>query len=184
MSHSRRISRLIQDDSLRWEALLVVEKLRLPGGCIGAGFVRNLVWDHFHGRVSDCRHEDVDVLYYDPGRVRREQEEEFESILTAAIPELSWSVRNQARMHVRNNDLPYSSVDDAMSFWPETATAVAVAREGSTCRISAPYGLDDLMGLILRPTSLREDKVALFHERISSKDWMVRWPKLTHSECR
>lgn len=175
----RDIADLIQSDATRWAALAAVEELDLPEGCIGAGFVRNLIWDHLHGRVSDCRIEDVDVLYFDPENLDRAREAELESILLSSVPNLSWSVRNQARMHGRNNDQPYHSVAGAMSHWPETATAIAAARRGATCEIIAPHGTGDLADLILRPTSLRLDKVALFHERIASKGWLTRWPMLT-----
>jgi len=177
------IAALIKADTRRWAALAFVEALGLPEGSIGAGFVRNLVWDHLHGRVSDCRDEDIDVLFYDPMRRERAYETELEGRLRTAAPDLSWSVRNQARMHERNKDRPYRSVEDAMRFWTETATAVAVSREGATCTLSAPFGLDDLTGLILRPTSLREDKLVAFHDRIASKNWLKRWPRLTVHPC-
>ncbi|RVV98606.1 nucleotidyltransferase family protein [Mesobaculum littorinae] len=173
------IAALIRADAQRWTALAAVEALGLPQGCIGAGFVRNLVWDHLHGRASDCRDADVDVLFFDPGRPSRDYEAELESRLATAVPGLSWSVRNQARMHERNGDLPYTSVADAMRFWPETATAIAVSRAGGTCRIAAPFGLHDLRGLVLRPTSSDARKVAAFRARIAAKGWLDRWPRLS-----
>jgi hypothetical protein len=40
-----------------------------------------------------------------------------------------------------------------MRYWPETATAVAVRRNDEDgCEVAAPFGVDDLFGLILRPT--------------------------------
>ncbi|WP_251360287.1 nucleotidyltransferase family protein, partial [Staphylococcus aureus] len=43
--------------------------------------------------------------------------------IDATIP---WSVKNQARMHVVNNMPPYSSSVNAISKFPETATALGV----------------------------------------------------------
>jgi uncharacterized protein len=177
------VCNLIQADSYRWGVLALVEAIGPPGASIGAGFVRNLVWDHLHGRVSDCREEDVDVLYFDPERLDPAYEMEFEAILSAANPALSWEVRNQARMHTRNGDQPYRSVDDAMRHWPETATAIAASRHGTTCKLSAPCGLHDLTNMILRPTSLKDHKLKMFHDRVASKNWLSRWPMLTVHSC-
>lgn len=148
--------------------------LALPQGCIGAGFVRNLVWDHLHGRRSDCRDEDVDVPWFGPARP--DADAALEARLRAAMPDLRWSVRNQARMHLRNGDAPYGSVIDAMRAWPETATAIAAAREGQACRVLAPFGLADLEGMILRPASAAPAKRAAFEQRLHSRGWAARWP--------
>lgn len=165
-------------DPPRWKALALVEALHLPQGCMGAGFVCNLVWDHLHGQTRDCREEDLDVLYYDPSVTDPGFDAEIEENLRASAPDFDWSVKNQARMHLRNNDAPYTSVEDAMRFWPETATAVAATRSGSNCNLIAPFGLHDLDNLILRPTSAMPRKIAAFHKRIRTKNWRERWPNL------
>ena len=141
----------------------MVEALGLPQGCIGAGFVRNLVWDHLHGRARDCRHEDIDVLFYDQSITDAAYDAEIEATLRKSAPDLNWSVKNQARMHLRNHDAPYVSVADAMRFWPETATAVAARRLGNECIVIAPFGLFDQDRLILRPTSAAPHKIAAFY---------------------
>ena len=156
----------------------LVEALNLPQGCIGAGFVRNLLWDHFHRRVRDCRQEDIDVLFYDQSTTDPAYDAEIEVKLRAMAPDLNWSVKNQARMHLRNHDAPYNSVEYAMRFWPETATAIAAMRSRSDVVILAPYGLSDLEGLILRPTSTLPHKIAAFRERVQAKNWRTRWPKV------
>ena len=59
-----RLQAIIRDDPLRWHILGLVRALRLPDGWIGAGFVRNAVWDTLHGRASPLSG-DVDVLWFD-----------------------------------------------------------------------------------------------------------------------
>lgn len=44
--------------------LIIVADLKLPDGLIAAGFVRNLVWDHLHGKNATPLN-DVDVIFYD-----------------------------------------------------------------------------------------------------------------------
>src|SRR5690349_2739285 len=77
-----------------------VESLGLPDGWIGAGFIRNAVWDVLHGRPIDISHlNDVDVIFFDPDAAGRERESELECRLRAIAPGTLWSVKNQARMH-------------------------------------------------------------------------------------
>ncbi|KEO60313.1 hypothetical protein DT23_13325 [Thioclava indica] len=177
-SDTYRVADLLMRDRRRWQAMGLVEALDLPQGCIGAGFVRNLVWDHRHGGARDCRQEDIDVLFYDQDITDAEYDAEIEATLRESAPDLNWSVKNQARMHLRNQDAPYISVENAMRFWPETATAIAAVRSGNDCIIIAPFGLSDLDRLILRPTSAAPHKVAAFLARVRAKNWRTRWPKV------
>ncbi len=169
---------VLKADAARWHALELVAALNLPEGCIGAGFIRNMVWDHLHGRTSDCRAADIDVLYFDAACRDPQRERRLEAALAAQAAGYRWSVRNQARMHRRNGDRPYSSVADAMRHWPETATAVAARRDGAHCTLIAPFGTDDLFGLILRPASASPAKLAAFRSRMEQKHWRERWPGL------
>ncbi|KGB52690.1 hypothetical protein FG91_03437 [Sphingopyxis sp. LC81] len=101
-------------------------------------------------------------------------------MLRLAEPSFAWSVKNQARMHIRNGDTPYSSSVDAMRYWPETATAIAARRQGlEGFEIAAPLGLDDLMNLVLRPSPhFSGEKRAIFEDRSQTKGWFTTWPLL------
>lgn len=62
--------------------------------------------------------------------------------------------KNQARMHVVNNMLPYSSSVDAISKFPETATALGVTLdEKNNVILTAPCGIEDVLSLQVRPTA-------------------------------
>jgi hypothetical protein len=66
------------------------------GGWIGAGFVRNAVWDVLAGRAPDVAAlADLDLVHHDPGAP---PDAGFEAALRAAH-DLPWSVVNQARAH-------------------------------------------------------------------------------------
>jgi hypothetical protein len=67
-----------------------------------------------------------------------------------------------------------------MRFWPETATAVAIRRFGDDgCEIIAPFGLDDLLALKLRPAgAFANRKRAIFERRVKSKSWLRDFPRL------
>jgi len=104
----------------------------------------------------------------------------LESRLRARDATLGWSVKNQARMHERNADLPYLTACHAMRHWPETATAVGVrlSSQGSI-EVAAPFGLHDLFDLIVRPTErFLAGKQALYLDRIHDKNWQAAWPML------
>lgn len=47
----KALQTLISSDAQRWHLLDIVRSLALPDCWIGAGFVRNAVWDHLHGRA-------------------------------------------------------------------------------------------------------------------------------------
>jgi hypothetical protein len=154
--------------------------MQRPDCWIGAGFVRNAIWADRHGWASSALSADVDVVWFDPDRTDPSADREIEARLRLADPRVPWSVKNQARMHRRNDDAPYASVTDAMRFWPETATAVAVRRnDQDDCEIAAPFGLDDLFDLVLRPTPcFARNKRHVYEERIRTKGWLTMWPLL------
>jgi uncharacterized protein len=84
-------------------------------------------------------------------------------------------------MHVLNGDAPYTSTADALRFWPETATCAAVRRTpGGGLEIAAPFGLDDLFDMVVRPTSrFSGEKRAIYQDRVVRKQWLRRWSRLT-----
>ena len=169
---------------MRWEALAAVRSLELPNGFIAAGFIRDYVWSRLHGFTADVP-DDVDVIWLDSAHVEATMDRELEAALRQMMPQLNWSVKNQARMHRRNGDAQYKSIADAMAHWPETATAIAVAQTSDEeCEVIAPFGLDDLMDLRLRPTThFAVTKRAKFDERVAKKRWLERFPKLVLMEA-
>ncbi len=179
MNHASRVQAIIAGDPARWRLLDVVRSMRLPDCWIGAGFVRNAVWDCLHGRTPSLPG-DVDVVWFDPERADPSQDRTIEAALRTLAPSVAWDVKNQARMHLRNDDAPYVSVTDAIRCWPETATAVAVRRnEEDQCEVAAPLGLDDLFALIVRPTQrFAGDKRQICVDRIQAKGWLETWPLL------
>ncbi|MCA3390387.1 MAG: nucleotidyltransferase family protein [Roseomonas sp.] len=149
------------------------------GAWIGAGFVRNAVWDHLSGQDTEALPPaDLDVVFHDPVNVTAEQDAAFEGALRTAAPDLPWSVRNQARMHERNDHRPYRDVADALAHWPETATAIAARLGPKDVEILAPFGVADVLGMILRPTPAFRTKPEVVRARLEAKGWRASWPKL------
>lgn len=160
--------------------LRVVAALGIEDCWVGAGLVRNAIWDHLHGRpVELVPGSDIDVVYCDPADTSLARDLEIETRLLAALPGIPWSVHNQTRMHGRNGDRPYRDTEDAIRHWPETATAVAARWHDERVEVIAPHGIDDLLQLRVRPTPQFGRKLDIYRERVRSKDWARRWPKLS-----
>ncbi|NVD07699.1 nucleotidyltransferase family protein [Vibrio sp. JPW-9-11-11] len=174
--HQQLIS-LITQDMHRVAALDAVARLDLPQCYIAAGFVRNLVWDYLHNNVLPTPLSDVDVIYFDRSEDDAMQQSHYEKRLSAVMPELNWQVRNQAIMHVRNGDPVYESTLDAMRYWPEQETAVAVRKvDDNTYQVISAFGLASLFAGMITPNPRR--CLETFNDRLVSKGWLEQWPKL------
>jgi hypothetical protein len=180
MKRLTELQALIASDPRRMRVLRLVKDLGLPDCWVAAGFVRSCAWDHVHRHSTSPLPPDIDVIWYDPEQAASERDAALAMALHDRDDTLEWSVKNQARMHQRNDDGPYQSATDAMRYWPETATAVGVRlgpRDG--IEVAAPFGLDDLFDLIVRPTPrFKAEKHPVFLDRLRSKDWKTTWPRL------
>ena len=168
---------LIKKDKWMMDILRVVERLNLPDWWIGAGFVRGKVWDILHGYKKRTPLPDIDVVYFDKSDFSSETE--YEKILKKQMPEVKWSVTNQARMHVFHNNKPYANSEEALSKWVETATCVGVRlNKNNKVILTAPWGIEDLVTLILRPTPGTDKNSGSINIRIREKKWIKKWKKL------
>lgn len=87
-------------------------------------------------------------------------------------------------MHARAGDPPYAGTADAIGRWPETCTAVAarLAADGRV-EVLAPWGVTDLLGLVVRPTPAFARRLDVF-ERVRAKEWTERRAGITVSRAR
>lgn len=173
------IAALCRDDPGMRAALEAVAAHGPPDAWIGAGFLRNAVWDVLHGRQPDVAGlADLDVVFHDAANPDPAVDAAWEARLRGVLA-LPWSVTNQARMHGRNGHAPFTGVADAITHWPETATAVAVRMEGGELRLLAPHGWGDLLGMVVRPTHAFAERPEVVAQRMEKKGWLKRWPRLT-----
>ncbi|ABV36079.1 protein of unknown function DUF925 [Shewanella sediminis HAW-EB3] len=187
--YEQQLRQWINESPRHIRALLAANELALPQWMLAAGFVRNLAWDRLHG-LSVSPFTDIDVIYFDPTDLSREAERRYEAKLRDLVPEYPWSVKNQARMHLKNGDKSYSSTLDAMGYWPEKETAIAVsivadgktAAEGAltlqcgTIVFSSAFGFESLFQLKLTPNPKRP--LTLFNHRVRTKGWLDTYPRL------
>ncbi|MCA1319365.1 nucleotidyltransferase family protein [Bacillus tianshenii] len=164
------------------EILKTARTLELPDWWVCAGFVRSKIWDTQHGFNERTELPDIDVIYFDPHLDSEEVEKELEAKLASIQPSVPWSVKNQVRMHRINNLEPYSSSIDAMSKFPETATALGVKLdEYDSVILAAPCGVEDVLQLKLRATEYftkTEERKKIFEDRILKKNWQSIWTNI------
>ncbi|MCA0993454.1 nucleotidyltransferase family protein [Guptibacillus hwajinpoensis] len=174
--------KLIENDERMMEIIKAASQLNLPDWWICAGFVRSKIWDTLHGFEKRTDPPDVDVIYYNLDDTREKTEKELEAQLKRILPGVPWSVKNEARMHVINHIEPYTSAEDAISKFPETATALGVKIDkDNNLILTAPWGVDDVIHLEVKATPFfRESKerAAIYKERVIKKDWKEIWKKI------
>ncbi len=163
----------VEHDPWMMGVLRTAESLHLPDWMIGAGFLRNRVWDYLHGKPSaEVDASDIDLAYFNPHSID-EQADQRLSERMKGVHGRNWEIVNQAYTHTwhgRSN--PYKDTTEAIGEWVETATAVAVTLKNGRVQIIAPHGIDDLVHLIVRPVPARSHDVELFHKRYTEKQWL------------
>ncbi len=169
---------ILRCDPWRMRCLRAVRSLCLNDAYIAAGFVRNAIWDAQHDYWPPTPLNDVDVVYFDRDTALSE-ESRIQSSLVKAVPDASWEVKNQARMHSKHGHAPYTDTKDAIARWIEAPTCVgARLAEDDAIEIVAPFGLASCFSLrvSINPQFPRID---IYQQRLASKQWQKRWPQLS-----
>lgn len=178
-SDEQTVIDIIAGDAWAMDILWLARNLHLPDWAIGAGFVRSLVWDQLCGFRQRTPLNDIDIVYFDAADTGRTREEAAEAELTAARIDQVWSVRNMARMHIKNREAAYSSTEHAIGHWLETPTAVAIRLDADGhLTLLAPHGVEDLLAGRVRPTPNGQRKIIEYRARVAPKAWPTRWPKV------
>ena len=169
----------IESDDWIMTLLNAISRLNEPDCWLAAGAIRNPIWAKLHAIQFDPKTEnDVDVVFFDKANISRSKELLYEKRLKFDVSLARWEVRNQARMHLRNNDDPYSDCFSALQHWAETATAIGARLNSEGVEILAPYGVDDLLNLTIRQTPMFMNKREVYNKRIKDKQWQSKWPLL------
>lgn len=144
LENEKDIVHLIRQDQWMMNILKTAHKLNLPDWWICAGFIRSKIWDTLHGFERTAL-SDIDVIYFDEQNIEAAEEKRLEKVLEDLKPGVPWSVKNEARMHLRNNLEPYVDTEDAIAKFPETVTALGVRLDDNGKLIlTAPHGVEDV----------------------------------------
>ncbi len=184
-THEEALRALVRASPWLMTALRAARSLELPPWCIGAGVLRNLVWDALHGHTEPSPLADLDLVFFDAQDTSPARDAALQARLQQALPGIPWEVTNQAGVHLWFESVfghavgPLASLEDAVASWPEYATAVGVrleADEGLT--VIAPLGLDDLFGMVVRRNP-RRVSIQTYRQRVAQKRYAQRWPDVT-----
>ena len=184
-----RLARIVAASPAFMAQLRAVRSLRLASWCIGAGALRNLVWDHLHGHTEASACRDVDVAYFEPADAPPRDERALQAALQSLLPGVPWEVTDQARVHewfeqtFGHPVAPLRSLEEAVASWPEYATAVGVWLDAAgAVQVIAPHGLDDLFAQRIRRNPARVS-VDTYRQRVQQKQYTRRWPAVTIDAC-
>ena len=171
------------------QALAQVRALRLHAWCVGAGAVRNLVWDALHETAAPSALADIDVAHFDADDLSQERDAALQRQLQSMAPATPWEVTNQAGVHLWFEEhfghavAPLRSLEEAVASWPEYATAVGLSLDDDDrLHVIAPHGLEDLFAMVVRRNPARVS-VETYRRRIASKLYAQRWPRVTVIEA-
>lgn len=174
---------LLQNKKLR-ETLIRLQKTSLKNYSyyIGAGAINQTIFNYYHDYPLDYGIKDFDIVYFNADtsytaedRMIKEVEKTLKDI------DVEFDIKNEARVHLWYNEKyqtkrnPYTSVKEAISRWGATITCIGVRMENNHLIILAPYGLNDIFNMIIRPTKIDFTKEQ-YEERANR--WKEKWPLL------
>jgi hypothetical protein len=182
----QRLTDILKAAPQLMRVLKMARELDLPDWLVFSGAVYQPVLNQLTGRPSDYGIKDYDLAYFDAADISYEAEDLVIRRVAAAFEEPLKSmveVRNQARVHLwfeakfGETYAPLSCSAEAMARFITPLNAVGVRLlPDDGLRITAPFGLEDLFALRLRPNPAqgRADRFA----RIAAS-MRARWPELT-----
>jgi hypothetical protein len=179
-----RLVEIVRADADLMHVLTTVRGLGLTDWRVFSGAVYQSVWNALTGRPVGYGRKDFDLGYFDPD-TSWDAEDMVIKRVAAAFEEpfrTDVEVRNQARVHLWHSDKfggSYSALtntDEALTRFVAPCFAVGVRlEEDGEITVAAPFGLEDVFSLTIRPTPDRA--VANDWDRVIEKA-KARWPEL------
>jgi hypothetical protein len=181
-----RLEAILRKTSGLMDVLRRARDLALPDWLIFSGAVYQPVWNTLTGRPLEHGLKDYDLAYFDASDTSYDAEDAVIRRVAAALPPPlagMVEVRNQARVHLWFEQrfgepyAPLASSAEALPRFLATAFALGVRLEADDAlHIEAPFGLDDLFALRLRPNPLRPR--GAHWDRVAA-GVRERWPEVT-----
>ncbi len=201
MTLEARLDAILRGAPTLMQVLGTARELALPDWLVFSGAVYQPVFNHLTGRDPEYGIKDYDLAYHEASDISYEAEDVvIRRVAAAFAPPLDAQVevRNQARVHVwfeRKFGEPYAPLGcsaEALERFVSPVFAVGARLTGDgRIEIVAPFGLDDLFAMRMRPNPRRHTNG---FDRIA-ENLVKRWPELTvereyhsraapHGDCR
>lgn len=180
-----RLADIVRADPGLMQVLTTVRGLGLNDWRVFSGAVYQAVWNTVTGRPAGYGVRDYDLGYFDPDVSWDAEDAVIQRVAAAFQPPLRdmVEVRNQARVHLWFEDRfgetydALTGTDEALARFVAPAFAVGVRLEADDrISVAAPFGLDDVFSLTLRPNPHRP-RARGWDKAVASAT--ARWPELT-----
>jgi hypothetical protein len=178
-----RLKTILQGCPTLMQVMTVARDLDLPDWLVFSGAIYQPVWNHLTGRPPEHGIRDYDLAYFDPDTTWDAEDAVIRRVAAAFQPPLRErvEVRNQARVHLWFKDhfgepyAPLAATAEALDRFAAPACAVGarLERDGDLT-IVAPFGLEDVFAMRLRPNPRR---ISPGLEAIIAKA-KARWPEV------
>lgn len=184
----------IKNDALLFQKILlqnvkikeILERtgsLNLPNWYLGAGCISQTIWNYLHGYNLNKNIFDYDLVYFDESDLSYEAENRAIELCKSEFKDLQikLDIKNQARVHCWYKDHfgyqinPYKDIYKAIESWPTTATSIGIKTENEEFQYFAPFGLDDIYNMIVRPNKIQITR-EIYEKKVER--WKKCWPKL------
>lgn len=160
------------------------DEIRLPDCWLVAGAVAQTYWNHVHRYPPLYGIKDVDIVYFDATNLSEAAEARHSDRIKQLFEDMDieFDIKNEARVHLWYEQRfgysipPYTDVRSAIESFPTTAGAIGIRPWSAGIEFIAPYGLDDLVKLIVRPVK-KQITAAIYREKVER--WKRLWPELT-----
>ena len=177
------LKKIIRKNKTLIEILTILEKLDINDCFVAAGAINQTVFNYLHGYEIDKNINDYDIVYFDPDTSYEKEDIVIKKIEKALVNlNVKIDIKNQARVHLwygkkfGHEIQANKSVYDAINKWGTTVTCIGVRLKNNKLIVYAPFGLNDLFKMIIRPN--KENYIKRDYDE-KSKRWKNNWPKLT-----
>lgn len=182
LSQIEILEKILLSNSTLKEVLVRLSKIDLKNYYVAGGCINQTVFNYYHGYPLMNGIEDIDIVYFDDD-VSYEAEDDIIKEINNLVSDLNvkCDVKNEARVHLWYGKKygkfmePYASLEDAIDSWGTSVTCLGVRIEGNNLNVYAPYGLNDLFSMTIRPIKKQYTKEQYI---IKTNKWKKKWPKL------
>jgi len=183
VSDEERLIGIVRASPRLMAVLEGLRELAMPDWWVVSGGVYQTVWNAVTGREPDYGVKDYDSIYFDPDTSWDAEDAWIRRAAAHFQPPLSEmvEVRNQARVHLWFENkfgepyAPLANAAESLERFVCPAFSVGVRLEpDDTISIAAPYGLEDVFAMRLRPNPTRPLAGGWGRVTASAKS---RWPE-------
>jgi uncharacterized protein len=180
----RRFETIIRGDPDLMRLLASIRGVQLPQWRLVAGCLYQTVWNVLTGRERGTGIKDYDLIYFDDSDLSWAAEDRVIRRIGSATRDCVGpvEVRNQARVHLwfeSRFGTAYprlNSADEAIGRYASIVHAIGVRLEDDDrLDVIAPFGLDDLFSMVVRPNYALENAVG--HARKAQRAQAI-WPEV------